>query len=98
MTLYNLKTKQDLIELTYLYFKFRNLYLSGFQRYIFFRNLISYVTNLNNYYSIRSIFNNLINEGSIEIKKEKKKVYYRFNPNGKKDTISTESTIVLNFD
>ncbi len=98
MTLYNLKTKQDLIELTYLYFQFRNLYLSGFQRYIFFRNLISYVTNLNNYYSIRSIFNNLINEGSIEIKKEKKKVYYRFNPKGKKDTPSINNAIILTFE
>jgi len=71
MSLYNFKNKSDLIELTFLYFKYRRLYSSGFQRYIFFRNLISYITKLNSYSSIRSIFNNLLNKGYIEIKKEK---------------------------
>lgn len=98
MTLYNLKTKEDLIQLTFLYFKYRNLYFSGFQKYNFFRNLISYVTKLKNYYSVRSIFNNLINEGFIEVKKEKKKVYYRFNPKKKKDLPADNNPIILTFD
>jgi len=98
MSLYNNKNKEDLIELTFLYFKFRNLYFVGFQRYIFFKNLISYVTKLNNYSSIRSIFNNLLNEDLIEIKKDKKKVYYRFNPKQKKDPEPDNSPAVLIFE
>ena len=95
--LYNYKTRNELINLTILYFKYRNLYNYGFQRYSFFRNLISHITNISDPYPIRSIFNNMINRKQYEIKKEQGKIYYRFNPL-RKIEIKDNNPIILFFD
>jgi len=98
MTFYNFKTKNDLIEITFLYFSYRNLYYSGFQRYSFFRNLIVYTTGLNNYSSIRSVFNNLLNDGLFDVKKENKKIFYRFNPKQKKEPVNDNKPYIMFFE
>ncbi len=78
-----LPKKKEYVELTFLYFRFRNLYDSGFQRYSFFRNLISFICNISDYGLIRRIFEELSHRNIFNEKKTNGKIYYLFNPYNK---------------
>lgn len=95
---YSKKNKRELIELSTIYLKYRNCYNQGFQRYSYFRNLIKHITGLYVTNHIRHIFNALINQDMIDIKKERGKIYYRFNPYQKKDIIDTKKYVLVQFD
>jgi len=75
--------KKEYVELTYLYFKYRNLFDYGFQKYLFFKNLISYVCNISNYSMIRRIHEDLQKRNVFTIKKMENQIWYCFNPYNK---------------
>jgi len=95
---YSKKNKNELIELSTIYLKYRNCFNQGFQRYSYYRNLIKHITGLTFTNHVRHIFNSLINKGLIDIKKEQGKIFYRFNPYQKKDIIEVEKYIIVDFD
>ena len=72
--------KQEYEELSFLYFRFRNLFNSGFQRYAFYKNLIGYICNISDYQLIRRIFEALQARNIFDEKKQNNKIYYLFNP------------------
>ena len=75
-----MKKKKEYVELSFLYFRYRNLYDTGFQRYSFFRNLIAYICNISDYGLIRRIFEELSKRNVFNEKKEDTKIFYLFNP------------------
>ena len=72
--------KKEYVELSFLYFRFRNLFNFGFQRYSFYRNLIGYICNISDYALIRRIFEELNKRNIFDEKKQSNKIYYLFNP------------------
>jgi len=68
------------VELSFLYFRFRNLFNFGFQRYSFYKNLIGYICNISDYAMIRRIFEELFKRNVFNEKKQGNKIYYLFNP------------------
>lgn len=75
--------KQEYIELSFLYFRFRNLFDYGFMKYLFFKNLIGYVCDISDYALIRRVFEELIRRNVFTIKKTQQHIYYCFNPYNK---------------
>lgn len=78
-----LKKKEEYVELSYLYFKLRNLFEYGFMKYLFFKNLIGYVCDISNYQLIRRIFEDLTKRNVFTVKQTERHIYYCFNPNNK---------------
>ena len=72
--------KKEYVELSFLYFRFRNLFNSGFQRYSFYKNLIGYICNISDYAMIRRIFEELLKRNVFDEKTNSNKIYYLFNP------------------
>ena len=95
---YNKKNKNQLLELSTIYLKYRNCYNAGFQRYSYYKNLIKHITGLYLANHVRHVFNSLINQGLIDVEKKQGKIYYRFNPYQRKDNIENEDYIIVEFD
>jgi len=72
--------KKEYVELSFLYFRFRNLFNCGFQRYSFYRNLIGYICNISDYAMIRRVFEEMLKRNIFNEKKKNNKIYYLFNP------------------
>ena len=87
--------KKTIVDLIILYFKYRNCYNSGFQKYSYFRNLMRYITDINDAIFLRRIFEDLINKKLIEKKLVIGSVRYRFNPCKKYE--DPNRPIVINF-
>ena len=87
--------KKTIIDLIILYFKYRKCYNTGFQKYMYFKSLMRYVTEINDWVYLRRIFEELINRELIEKKFIMGSVRYRFNPNKKYD--DPNRPIVLHF-
>ncbi len=73
------------IELVNTYMKFRNCYNQGFQKYYYFKRIISYTTDITDGTQIRTIFQKMLDEEYIErsdipISKNKTVLRYRHNP------------------
>lgn len=79
-----MKKKTEYIELIFLYFKFRNLFDYGFQKYNFYKNLISYVCDLTEYGLIRRLFEDLNKRSVFTIKYSGNTILYCFNPTNRK--------------
>lgn len=75
--------KQEYIELSFLYFKLRNLFEYGFMKYLFFKNLIGYVCDISDYALIRRVFEDLSRRNIFTIKQTEQHIYYCFNPYNK---------------
>lgn len=74
------EVKNNYLELVILYFKYKNVYNFGFQKYAVFRNMIRYVADNNDAIFCRSIFTELQNANLFEKKMNLKSINYRFNP------------------
>tara|TARA_R100000654_G_scaffold32892_5_gene57926 strand:+ start:3178 stop:3465 length:288 start_codon:yes stop_codon:yes gene_type:complete len=70
----------DLIKLVFLYFEYRNLFNQGFQRYYFFKNIIKYITCIQDNSKIRRIFQKLLFMGVFDKGKVYQLTMYHFNP------------------
>ena len=88
--------KKEYVELSFLYFRFRNLFDYGFQRYSFFKNLIAFICNINDYCLIRRVFEELIKRNVFNEKKQRNKIYYLFNPYNKEIKENISDTIIWN--
>ena len=77
--------KKNIVDLIILYFKYRNCYNIGFQKYSYFKNLMRYITDITDKLYLRRAFEELINKGLIEKKLVMGSVRYRFNPTQKRD-------------
>ena len=77
------KKKIEYVELSFLYFKLRNLYDMKYNKYVYFRNLISYICNISDYQYIRRIFEDLCRRNVFSIKQTERHIYYWFNPNNR---------------
>ena len=73
----------DVLKLVFLYFEYRNLFNQGFQRYYFFKNMIRYITCINNNSRIRRIFQKLLNKGVFIKDRQFNLTVYHFNPYNK---------------
>lgn len=71
--------KNNYIELVILYFKYRNTYNLGYQRYSVYRNLIRFITDNNDLKFCRTIFSELQKRKLFQKKIVIKSIYYRFN-------------------
>jgi len=80
--------KKSTIKLINLYFKYRNCYNSGFQKYSYFKNLMVYVTDIKDTAFLRRIFENLISTHIIEKKLIQKSIRYRYNPTARRDKLN----------
>ena len=86
--------KKEYVELSFLYFRFRNLFDYGFQRYSFFKNLIGYICNISEVPMIRRVFEELLKRNVFNEKKENNKIYYLFNPYNRDIDESISDTII----
>lgn len=76
----NKDIRLKIIDLTILFFKYRNTYNLGFQRYSVFRNMIRYINgNTLGDKQIRVIFQTLISNKYFEKTKKVGTIYYRWN-------------------
>lgn len=76
----NKNKKKEYVELTFLYFRFRNLFNYGWQKYHFFKVLIAHICNIKDFSFVRRIFENMIKRNIFDEKKCKDGIYYLFNP------------------
>tara|TARA_R110000796_G_scaffold120917_1_gene235055 strand:+ start:714 stop:1001 length:288 start_codon:yes stop_codon:yes gene_type:complete len=88
--------KNNIIDLVILYFKYRNCYNQGFQKYYYFKNLIKHITNLDDLTFIRRIFEELLLKKIIEKKIICSSVRYRFNPYRKESINSPPYILTFN--
>ena len=86
--------KKEYVELSFLYFRFRNLFDYGYQRYSFFKNLIGYICNISEVPMIRRVFEELLKRNVFNEKKENNKIYYLFNPYNREIDESISDTII----
>lgn len=79
-----MKTKKtEFVELSFLYFKLRNLFNYGYMKYLFFRNLIAYVCDISDYQMIRRVFEDLCRRNVFTIRQTEHNIVYCFNPTNK---------------
>lgn len=76
----NKHTRQQILKLIILTFKYDNIKDLGYQKYSFFYNHIYQVIQIKNKHVIRTLFQQLINQDKIKKIKNQKKVYYMFDP------------------
>lgn len=91
---YNKNNKETYRRLCLTYFKSRNIYNMGYMRYSIIKNLIRYITDIDDTNIIRYIFQSLYNEGSFKSKKIFNRIHYQFNPYDKID-LSDKGSIIF---
>ena len=72
------------VEIVILYLRYRNSFNYGHQKFIVWRNLIKYITGINENKNIRKIFYHLLNKKQFHKYRKNKSTYYIFNPTNKK--------------
>ncbi len=87
--------KKNIVNLCILYLKYRNSYNLGFQKYSYFKNLMKYITNVNNNLFIRRVFDELNKMLLFDRKLVLGSVRYRFNPHKKIE--DPNKKIILSF-
>ncbi len=75
--------EEDLIKLSFLYMEYNNTFNIEYQKYSHFKNMISYITGIENQKLIRYIFQKLINKKVFKKIKIGKITNYHFNPYNK---------------
>lgn len=91
---YSKKTKDEYQAIVLQYFKYRNVYNMGYIKYVNIKNLIRFVTNIENQNTIRYIFQSLLNKKIFERKVIYNQIYYRFNPYNKRENLEK---IIIHF-
>mgnify|MGYP003113038442 FL=1 len=91
---YNKNNNETYRRLCLTYFKSRNIYNMGYMRYSIIKNLIRYITDIDDTNIIRYIFQSLYNEGSFKSKKIFNRIHYQFNPHDKID-LSDKGSIIF---
>jgi len=92
----NCKKKKEYVELTYLYFRFRNLFDYGFQKYQFFKNLICYICQISDYRLARRIFEDMNKRNIFDEVRNINGIIYLFNPHNLPYEESIPDTIIWN--
>ena len=72
------------VEIVKLYLTYKNSFNYGYQKYIVWRNMIKYITGINDPKIIRKIFYHLLNKNQFYKHKKIRSIYYIFNPSNKK--------------
>ena len=76
----NKDIRLKIIDLTILFFNYRNSYNLGFQRYSVFRNMIRYINgNTLTDKQVRVVFQTLVSNKNFEKVKKIGTIYYRWN-------------------
>tara|TARA_R110000772_G_scaffold60888_1_gene137296 strand:+ start:1726 stop:1995 length:270 start_codon:yes stop_codon:yes gene_type:complete len=78
-----MRISQELIDISIVYLQFRNSYNFGEQRFIIWKNIISYITGITELNIIRIIFYKLLNKKIFQKIKRCKSTYYVYNPTGR---------------
>ena len=89
--------KNNYLELVILYFKYRNAYHLGYQKYSVFRNMIRFVADNTDPSFCRAIFTELQTANLFEKKMKLKSITYRFNPYPNKERIEEPTIFVLDY-
>lgn len=71
---------EEIVKLCILYFELRNTFNMGYQRYSYFKNMMRYISNINNPTYIRKIFQRLLDRKYFIKLKSGKETTYHFNP------------------
>jgi len=74
------RRRKTLIKLIIKYFHFRKSFFFGYQKYLFWRRMIEYTTEVKDQKILRSLFSTLIANDILQKKKTGKEVSYLFNP------------------
>jgi len=92
----NKELRLKIINLSILFFNYRNAYNLGFQRYSIFRNMIRYI-NGNNLTDkqVRIVFQTLLSNKYIEKNKKFGTIYYRWNYYNKIETNFIDNFLLL---
>jgi len=94
--------KERNIELIMLYFKYRNIFNIGFQSYKIFKNMIVYITNIENRIYVRNLFEIMLSRDLFQVKFIGKSRFYIFNPyklktNNLGYNINNDNQYIINF-
>ncbi len=76
----NILVRNKNIELVQLYFLYRNITNLGFHSYKVFKNMIIYITGINDKLLVRNIFDILLHKNSFKIRFIGKSRFYNYNP------------------
>lgn len=88
-----MRISKELINISIVYLQFRNSFNFGLQKFIIWKNLISYITGISELKIIRIIFYKLLNKKIFQKFKKGKSTYYRYNPTNKQPYTS----LIVNF-
>jgi len=92
----NKEIRLKIIDLTILFFNYRNTYNLGFQRYSVFRNMIRYINgNTLTDKQVRVVFQTLVSNKNFEKIKNLGTIYYRWNYHNKVEIILPYIEIVF---
>ena len=88
-----MRISQELINISTVYLQFRNSFNFGKQKFIVWKNLISFITGILDLKTVRIIFYKLLHQGIFKKIKIGKSTYYRYNPTNRE--IPRISTTVI---
>mgnify|MGYP003676730649 CR=1 FL=1 len=75
-----MRISEELITITIVYLQYRNSFNFGNQKFIIWKNIISYITGITDLKILRIIFYKLINKKIFKKNKIGKSTYYIYNP------------------
>ena len=81
-----MRISEELITITLVYLQYRNSFNFGKQKFIIWKNIISYITGITDLKILRIIFYKLINKKIFKKIKVSKSTYYIYNPNNRNQT------------
>ena len=91
--------REGYVKIIIMYLKYRNSYLFGIQPYKFWKNMIRYITGIDNPRHIRSLFNTLIVREYLHVEKIKKNsIRYIFNPTKKDMDYHIKKMFIVRWD
>lgn len=90
-----MRISEELISITLVYLQYRNSFNFGKQKFIVWKNIISYITGISDLKILRIIFYKLINKKIFQKIKVSKSTFYLYNPTNR---IQTRANLKISFD
>lgn len=87
-----MRVNNNSLELVILYLRYRNSFNFGYQKFMIWRNMIRFITGVNDPKIIRKIFYHLLNTNQFSKNKIGPSTFYIFNPTGRPIIINDKVT------
>ena len=75
------------VEIVEIYLKYKNAFFYGNQKYSTWKNMLKYITGINDNKIIRKIFYHLLNKNKFQKNTIVNSIFYKFNPTNKKQKV-----------